>query len=230
MSTAHRARDRLDRPLRGAYPALPPPLDRCSEWWARRRPRVRLLIGVVALLAVAGALTSRVAVLEQRFAAPPVRVLVAEEFLPVGTAAPAVAMVRLPALAVPDGALEAVPDDAVVAVAVPKGAVVTRAHLDVQGPGAALPTDQRAVPVPVEEGWGLEAGGFADVWASGDIGEPAALLVEAAPVLAVHDGDLRPVAVVGVPAARVAEVATAGDGPGLLLTHAPAASRAVGRS
>ena len=222
MSLLRRAQDQLGGAVSGSYPPLPAPLDRCSDWWSARRPRVRLALALLALSVLVTVTGLRVAAVERRWGGPPQRVLVAAELIPVGAVQLPVEVRRLPPGVVPDDALAQLPPDAVVAMALPRGAVVTRAHLDRQGPGSALPADQRAVPVPVDEGWAVEPGGFADVWRAADHDGAPQLLVEAAPVLGVHEGDLQTVALIGIPERGVAEVAAVAGTGEVLLTHSPA--------
>lgn len=211
-------------PLDGPHTALPGPLDALAEGWARLRPRVRALAVVLAVVALFGAAELRAARAERRWGGAGVPVLVAEADLAAGTRDPALRRAVLPPVAVPPGAVGDAPDGAVLALALPEGAVLTGAHLDARGPAAGLDAGLRAVPVPVEDGWAVAPGGFVDVW-----------------VLGADDGAARQVA----RSRAVLEVTPAGDGAGLtalvgltedevgpttaglalggvLLTHAPA--------
>lgn len=208
--------------LRGPYPAWVAPLDGLFERWARLPPRVRLLLTVAAVLALVLAVQARVARAERRWGGAAVPVLVATAHVPVGAAArPAVAPVELPPAAVPPDALTAVPDGAVAALALPRGAVLTSHHLDPRGPAAGLPAGLRAVPIPVEDGWGVVAGGWVDVWVLGAGEAPASQVARSRSVLQVRDDGGGVTALVGLDADEVAAV-TEGLALGrVLLTHAP---------
>lgn len=207
--------------LRGPYPAWVTPLDGLFERWARLPPRVRLLVTVAAVLALVLAVQARVARAERRWGGAAVPVLVATEDVPVGAAHPAVAPVELPPAAIPPDALTAVPDGAVVALALPRGAVLTSRHLDPRGPAAGLAAGLRAVPIPVEDGWGVVAGGWVDVWVLGAGEAPAAQVARSRSVLEVRDDGGGVTALVGLEADEVAAT-TEGLALGrVLLTHAP---------
>ncbi|HWB70953.1 MAG TPA: hypothetical protein VG452_01950, partial [Egibacteraceae bacterium] len=140
---------RVAQLLSGPHPALPRPLDALAEHWARLRPRVRTLLAVALLVVAAGALQTRLRAADARWGGAPVAVLVAASDLPVGAPAAGLRRVDLPPAAVPPGAVGDVPEAAVLAMALPEGTVLTRAHLDPRGPGAGLDPSLRAVPVPV---------------------------------------------------------------------------------
>ena len=131
---------------------------------------------------------------------------------------------ELPPAAVPPGALDTVPADARLAFALPEGTVLTQAHLDPRGPAAGLAPGLRALPIPMEAGWTLLAGGRVDVWVQDGSGGPARLVARSCPVLAVAEPEHQaPTALIGLPAAAVGEVAR-GIGLGaVLLAHAPPA-------
>lgn len=213
---------RLSRLLDGPLPAWPRALDRCSERWASLRPRSRLALGWLAALAVLALVSARVSAAEARWGGTPVPAWVAVTDLAVG--APlrgSVDRVLLPPLALPSRSVRVVPPDGVLALALPQGAVLTQAHLDVRGPGAGLPPDERALPIPIEPGWGIAAGGWVDVWVLGGGDTPAQLVARSRPVLEVRDDDGRGTALVGLAGRQVSE-ATAGLAMGrVLLTHAP---------
>ncbi|MDQ3537423.1 MAG: hypothetical protein M3415_01285, partial [Actinomycetota bacterium] len=123
--------------------------------------------------------------------------------------------------AVPPAAVTKVPQGAVLAMALPEGAVLTEAHLDRRGPAAGLAEGLRAVPIPSEDGWGVVAGGWVDVWVLGAGDTPAQLVAESRPVLQVNHGDAGGTALVGL---EVAEVGPTNSGLALgrvLLAHAP---------
>jgi hypothetical protein len=163
----------------------------------------------------------RVRQAEARWGGEPRRALVAEAALPVGAAPQRLRGVRLPPGAVPDGAVARVPDGAMLALPLPAGAVLTEAHLDPRGPAAGLPGGLRAVPVPVEDGWGVSAGGWVDVWVLGAGEQPAALVASSRPVLEVRGDPAGATALIGLAADEVAGT-TAGLALGrVLLTHAP---------
>lgn len=205
----------------GAYPALAPPLDRVCEAWARTPPRLRLVLAAVAVLGFGGWTQARLDAAETRWGGAPVEVLVAAEDLPVGAREPALERRALPPAAVPPGAVLELPDDAVLALALPRGHVLAGTHLDVRGAAAGLAEGDRAVPVPVEEGWGVEAGGFVDVWVTaGPSDEAARLLARSSPVLAI-DPEQGPTALIGLAVDEVAALTEALSLGQVLLTHAP---------
>ncbi len=211
----------LDDLLRGPHLRLPRPLDALSERWSRLRPRVRSITVWAAALLGALALQARVTAAESRWGGPPRTVLVAAGDLPVGAAADAVLPRALPPAAVPPAAVAKVPPGAVLALALPEGAVLTEAHLDRRGPAAGLAEGLRAVPIPSEDGWGVVPGGWVDVWVLGAGDMPAQLVAESRPVLEVNHDDAGSTALVGLEAA---EVGPANSGLALgrvLLAHAP---------
>lgn len=214
----------LRRVLHGPHPRLPRPLDAVSEHWASLRPRVRALVAVASVLAVAGAVQVRVHAAETRWGGTPVSVLVAERHLAVGARATGLRRVALPPAAVPASAVIRPPSPAaVLALALPEGAVLTAAHLDARGPAAGLETSFRAVPVPVEEGWAITAGAWVDVWVLGSGEEPATLVARSRPVLDISEEDARRTALIGLSQDGEVGAATTGLALGaLLLTHAPA--------
>lgn len=212
----------LRRLATGPQPAWPRPVDAACEWWARLPPRVRLVLIVAVLVALAAATELRVQAAESRWGGEPVEVLTAAEDLPVGApAADGLRRARLPPEAVPDAALADVADDAVLAAPLPAGAVLTELHVSQQGPAAGLEPHLRVVPVAVEDGWGVEAGGWVDVWVAGGTARASEPVATRRPVLEVRDdGGSRPTALVGLHADEVAAVTAAGRG-GVRLTHAP---------
>jgi hypothetical protein len=218
----------LARLMGGPPLRAPVPLDLLAERWWRLQPRVRLVLVAVLLAAVAGWSEHRVGAAEARWGGPPQPALVATTDLPVGTVVGAgldlggsrlLRRVRFPPTALPPAAVTAVPLDGVLALALPRGAVLTRTHLDPRGPAAGLEPSLRAVPVPIDRGWGLVAGGWVDVWVLGAGDAPAAMVAASRPVLEVDDG--AGTALVGL---HTDEVGPATEGLALgriLLTHAP---------
>jgi hypothetical protein len=201
--------------------AWPRPFDALAERWARLRPRTRTLLTVAACVALVALVDARVRAAEARWGGAPVDALIATRALAVGVAPEDLRGVQLPPGAVPADALHAIPADAVLAFALPAGAVLTAAHLDVQGPAAGLPAQERAVPVPVEAGWGIAAGGWVDVWVLGGGEDASTLVASSRPVLEVRDREGQATALVGL---RDDEVAATTGGltlGGVLLTHAP---------
>jgi hypothetical protein len=207
--------------LRGPYLALPRPLDAVSEGWSRLPPRLRLVVGLLGVAVLVLAVSARIARAEARWGGPPVRVLVAAEDLPVGTIDPAVRAVERPPAAVPSGALSEVPDGAALAFALPEGSVLTSAHLDPRGPAVGLPPGSRAVPVPIEDGWGVTSGGRVDVWVLGAGTEPARQVARAAPVLEVSDDGTSRTALIGLAEDEVGPTTEGLAMGSMLLTHAP---------
>lgn len=219
-SVLHRLRAGLD----GPYPVLPRPLDTAAERWSSLRPRRRLLVVVLALAITAAGVQARIMAAEHRWGGAPVRVLVATGDLAVGAAVTAVRQVALPPDAVPATAVTGAPaDGAVLALALPEGAVLTTSHLDPRGPAAGLEEGQRAVPVPIEDGWHVTAGGWVDVWVLSPGEEPAALVARSRPVLEVREDGSSPTALVALDGDTEVGPATTGLALGrLLLTHVPA--------
>lgn len=214
---------RLRAALHGPYPVLPRPLDAASERWSSLRPRVRVLVVLLAAAVAAAGVQARVTAAEHRWGGAPVRVLVATGDLPVGAPVADLRRVALPPEAVPAAALtELPPDGAVLALALPEGAVLTASHLDPRGPAAGLDEGQRAVPVPIQDGWHVTAGGWVDVWVLGSGEEPATLVARSRPVLEVREDGSAPTALVALDGDTEVGPATTGLALGrLLLAHAP---------
>lgn len=206
--------------LSGPHPSLPQPLDAVAERWAHLRPRVRTLVVVGAVLALLAATQLRIQAADRQWGGEPVRVVVASRDVGVGEPATAVERVVRPPVAVPPGAVtDAPPAHAPLAFALPEGAVLTEAHLDPRGPSAGLEDGLRAVPVPVEEGWAITAGGWVDAWVLGVGEQPATLVASSRPVLELREGE---VALVGLDRdEEVGEVTTGLALGRVLLTHAP---------
>jgi Flp pilus assembly protein CpaB len=206
--------------LDGPRPALPGALDAVAERWASLPPRWRILLWCALVAAVLGGAEWRVRAAQAYWGGEPVAVLVAGEDLGVGEEPRGLRRVLLPPSAVPAGAVEGVDSGEALALALPEGAVLTRAHLDARGPGAGLAPGLRAVPITVDEGWAVTRGGWVDVWVL-DQGGSAELVARSRPVLDVRS-EAPATALVGLAQAEV-EAATRGLAQGsLLLTHAPA--------
>lgn len=212
---------RVSAQLDGPYPRLPRPLDALSEGWARLRPRARLLVGALAVLVVASAVPARIEREERRWGGAPVQVLVAAEDLPVGATHLTVRPAEYPPAAVPAGAVDDLPEGASLALALPEGSVLTAAHLDPRGPAAGLAEGFRAVPVPVEESWGIVGGGRVDVWVLGAEGQPARQVASAVPVLEVAEGGTGQTALVGLSEEDVGPTTEGLAAGRVLLTHVP---------
>lgn len=215
---------RVAAALRGPYPALPRPLDAASERWAALRPRVRIVVTVLAAGVALAGIQARIEAADSRWGGVPVPVLVATADLPVGAPLTDLQDVELPPGAVPVTALTTrPPDGAVLALALPEGAVLTESHVDARGPAAGLDEGLRALPIPVEDGWLVTPGGWVDVWVLGAGEEPARLVARSRPVLEVREDRPSPTALVGLDAGTEVGPATAGLAVGrLLLAHAPA--------
>ncbi len=219
---AVRGRGRKVGGLAGPPFVLPRALDAVAEGWARLGARVRFLVVLGLVVALGAGYGARVAAVDARWGGAPVEVLRAERALAVGEAPDDLERIVLPPAAVPEGAVSDVPADVVLALALPAGALLLGAHLDARGPAAALPAGERVLPLPVEAGWGVEAGAFVDVWVLG-AGEGAARLVaRSRPVLRVDaDEGQDGVALVALQADQVA-AATSGLAVGrVVLAHAP---------
>lgn len=213
---------RFEALLRGPHVRLPRPLDACSDWWSGRPPRVRMLTGALLVVAALLALDARGRAVDARWGGAPRPVLVAARPLAVGDPVSDLRTERLPPAAVPRGAVDGVRGNAVLALALPEGAVLTRGHLDERGPAAGLPDGMRAVPVPSERGWGLVEGGWVDVWTLGTGDEPSHLVAQRRPVLDVRDDTTGLTSLIGLAEDEVGAV-TSGLALGtVLLTHAPA--------
>jgi hypothetical protein len=207
--------------LRGPAPALPRFADRAAEAWARLGPRPRALAGLLAAVLLVLALASWARGVQARWGGSPVTVLVASSDLAPGDEPHGLRSARLPPALVPPDALRGPAPSGRLAFALPAGGVLTSRHLDPRGPGAGLPSGLRALPIPVERGWGVEAGGWVDVWVLGAADAPARLIGRSCPVLVVAvDGD-RETALVALPADQVGSL-TEGLALGrVLLAHAP---------
>jgi hypothetical protein len=212
---------RLDRALRGPHLRLVRPLDAASEWWSRRPPRIRMVLA--ALIVVAGllAVDSYVGSADARWGGPPQRVAIALRDLAVGDDLDDVRFQRLPPDVVPAEAITEIPQGAVLALALPRGAVLTSAHLDPRGPAAGLADGMRAVPVPTEPGWDVQQGGWVDVWTLGTGDRPARLVAASRPVLQVREDPSGLTTLVGLTGDEVEAVTTGLALGRVLLAHAP---------
>lgn len=218
-------RDRrlLRRMLAGAHPVLPMPLDRVSDWWTDRPPRVRIAVTVLLVLVGVVVAGARVRAAQTRWGGPPVAVLVATDDIGVGEPPTRVRRVDVPPALAPAGAVLHPDADDVLSIALPSGTVLTERHLTHTGPAVGLPPDLRAVPIPVEEGWGVVPGGWVDVWvlSDGAAADPAQAAARSRPVLELREDDLRRTALVGLAADEV-RLVTSGLADGrILLAHAP---------
>lgn len=209
----------VTRHLQGPPVALPAVIDRCSEHWWRLSPRSRAALVLLALIALVTAGELRVALVRHQWDGPPRRALVATTDVAVGHA-PQVRAVRLPPALVPVNAPQHVAEGTRLAFALPEGTVLTRAHLSARGPAAGLSQDLRVVPVPVDPGWDVRAGGWVDVWALSSPGG-STRIAEHRPVLAVLSEDDPPSALVGLATTEVAAAMRGFADGEVLLTHAP---------
>lgn len=217
--------------LSGPLPALPRPVDALSERWAALPPRARAVTVVVLALALVTTAEARVQIATQRWGGEPTTVLVAERDHAPGEL-PVVRTERRPRALVPPGAASADTAASELALALPTGAVLTDSHLDPAGPGATLPAGLRAVPIPVEDRWGVTAGGWVDVWDIGGRAGTGHLVAGQRAVLELDEGDERapPVAIVALATDEVPAVTAALASGGVLLAHAPAPPGAASSS
>jgi hypothetical protein len=209
--------------LQGLHPALPAPLDHCAERWAGTPPRIRLAAGLLAVVALIGVTESRVRSAERRWGGAPATVWVASADLGAGEPLGGLERRQVPPTVAPPAAVTSPPRRAVLSVPLPAGTILTEAHLAARGPAAGLAPGLRAVPIPVEHGWGVVAGGWVDVWVLGagredDTRKAAA---RSRPVLEVHEEGITPTALVGLDLTEVEAVTGALADRRLLLTHAP---------
>lgn len=205
-------------PLQGPPFALPRRVDRLADRWARLPPRLRVILLLTAVLLFGGLQAGRLADAQARWGGEGAPVWRATTTAAAGhNAAQVVERIRLPRAAVPPTAITGrLPPSTVLALPLVEGAILTDIHLSPVGPAAALPPDERVVPIPVERAWGIEAGGVVDVWAVTDDREDPTPLATARPVLLLRDDGPRPVALVSLHEDAVAE-ATATLARGRLL-------------
>jgi len=212
-----RLRDLLPGLTTGGPPVLPAWLDRLSEWWWSRPPRLRVALAVLAVL-LALVVVGRGATRSPW--GPPVPVLVTAVDLEPGVHVDGhdLRTVPWPAGLVPDDAVTALadlPDEARVRSAVPAGTPLTVRHL-VSGLAGLLESGQVAVAVPRDGLPVVPTGARVDVVTAGVHGE-AARVTAAARVLAL-DGDW---VWLGVPAEQADSVATAAVTGRVLLAIRP---------
>lgn len=212
---------RLLHPFRGPPPALPTALDRCSERWWRLPPRVRALSIVLLAVAVLGVDQWRVIHAQQRWGGPARHALIAVEHAHVGDR-PQLRAVALPPAMVPAGAPGSIADDARLALALPQGAVLTRAHLSPRGPAVGLDPGLRVVPLPVPEGLDIVEGATVDVWVLTSASGASHRVARGRPVVGVTEGDGNdPVALIGLATGEVAATVRGLADGDVLLTQAP---------
>ncbi len=192
--------------LDGPPPALPGPLDRLAERWAMLRPRGRAVVGLAAVLVLMTAQGLHTASVQARWGGDPQLVWRATATIPAGQAPRQdLQRVRLPRAAVPATVVTGPLDpQAVLALPLAAGGLLTTIHLSPAGPAAGLSPDERLVPVPVQASWGIEAGSVVDVWAVDDLTADPAPLATARPVLQLRDDGPQPVALVSLDAGDVA--------------------------
>ncbi|WP_370323683.1 hypothetical protein [Euzebya sp.] len=195
-------------PFHGPPPALPGPLDRAAERWAHLPPRLRIALVVAAVMLLGALQANRLNVVQTRWGGEGQLVWLASATVAAGQpVSGAVERVRLPAVAVPPGAVTGrLPDDASLSLPLVEGAVLTEVHLAAEGPAAALPSDQRVVPLPVDPAWGVEAGTLVDVWAVADRDRPPEPLAQARTIVQLTDDGPRPVALIAVQEDEVATI------------------------
>jgi Flp pilus assembly protein CpaB len=212
-----RFRDLLPGLTSGGPPVLPAWLDRLSEWWWGRPPRLRTVLVAVAILlglVVIGRGATRSPW------GPPTQVLVATADLEPGTPIDGdrLRAAQWPGGLVPDDAIIAVadlPDDARVRSNVPAGTPLTARHL-VTGLAGLVAPGHVAVSVPRDGLPIVPTGARVDVVTAGVHGE-AARITAGARVLAL-DGDW---VWLGVPAEQADAVATAAVTGRVLLAIRP---------
>lgn len=204
---------------------LPRPADAISRRWSRLPPRGRLLLASLAVLAVVVAAETRVRAAQLRWGGPPVQVWVAAADTGIGEV-PRLTPVRLPPRIVPAAALSTAPGARPVTVPLPAGAVITEAHVAPAGPAVGLPSGLRLVPVPVDDGWGLAAGGAVDVWIGEPDGDGATLVARHRAVADVRTDEGGNLTALVAVAAREVPALTGGLARGTVwLSHVPAAER-----
>jgi hypothetical protein len=211
----------VPRRLQGPPLVLPAALDRLSERWWSLTPRMRTLLVVVAGAVLIGGAQWRVAEAQRRWGGPPRRALIAVRDAAAGQT-PQLRPARLPPALVPRDAPQRVDDDVRLALALPEGAVLTRAHVSPRGPAAGLDHDLRVVPIPVDPGWDVRPGSRVDVWVLAPEPARSTLIARRRPVVSINptDGDDR-AALVGMAAPEVAAVMRGLVDGQVLLTQAP---------
>lgn len=210
--------------LNGPPFVLPRPVDWMSRAWAHLAPRVRSLMVLSIMLTVLAATHLRVVRAESRWGGEPVTAWVATTDTGVGMV-PDLRQVRLPPLAIPPASVtstQSAMSGRPLTMALPAGGVLTELHTAAAGPAVGLPAGDRLVPVPVDEGWGVTAGGTVDVWIRSVDGDGARLVAAERVVVDVRadeSGDLT--ALVAIDREAVPEV-TGGLARGSVsLSHVP---------
>lgn len=215
------------RPRRSLRPVRPRLPRRALPWYL-----AVIALAVVTTLVVRGSLR-RAAEAEAAYGrSRPVAVMVRD--VPAGevVAPDDLTVRRWPTALVPPGALDATPADRTALVPLVAGEALVEARLSgpgIDGPGALLGPDERAVPIPVTvPGLALEVGDRVDVLAGGAIGGGPTgdlpigatgpdLVVSGATVVAVSEDAVA----VAVPARSAADVAAALTAGPLVLALRP---------
>lgn len=182
---------------------------------------MRIVVIVTAVVAAGAATEVRVRAAHARWGGPPVAAWVAVEGAGVGET-PQLRRVRLPPRALPSAFLRGEPPGTPLTMALPAGAVLTEAHVAPAGPAVGIAPDARLVPVPVDEGWSVTAGGAVDVWVRDDTGGSATLVATRQAVMDVRvdeSGDLTALVVIG--ADEVPAVASGLARGAVWLSHVP---------
>ncbi len=211
--------------VRGALPRLLGPpvrlpgiVDRIAEGWWRLTPRVRSLLGALAVLGALGAVLLRIALSPY---GPPTTVLVTTVELAAGaTPSPSdVSPARWPAALLPPArpATRADLDGSRLTMDVTAGTVLTLAHLRDDGPLATLTRGSAAIPVPLTMLRGVTSGSRLDLVGVAGDGSGRTIAREAR-VLAV-DGDTVWLEVTRDRAADVAAAALRGTLSGAVLAE-----------
>jgi len=211
----------LSQLLHGPAPALPRALDDLAEWWAGLGARQRMVVGITGVLLLVASAAQWSGSVDARWGGAPVRVFVASSDLAPGAKAGGLEERWYPPVVVPPGAVSEVTEGARLAFALPAGTVLTEAHLDPRGPGRGLAAGLRALPIPLEAGWGVEAGGWVDVWVLSAGEQPATLVARSCPVLQVEAADQTATALVAIPEAAIGAAAEGLALGRVLLAHAP---------
>lgn len=210
---------RLRRHLDGPPFALPGALDRWSERWWRLTPRRRALLAGVIVLGALLAANAWVDHVQRRWGGPARRALVAVDHTVVGER-PHLRAVLLPPAMVPPDAPQRVDGEQRLALALPRGAVLTRAHLSPRGAAVGLDAHLRAVALPVPAGLELRPGSTVDVWVLRPDPGGSRLVARGRPVLRVGEDD-ESVALVGLSTPEVAAAMRGLAGDAVVLTQAP---------
>ncbi len=211
---------RLVRRLHGPPFVLPPALDRCCERWWRMPPRIRVLALLLLVAAVLVTGQVRVARAQRRWGGPPRRALIAVTDTHVGER-PSLRATLLPPAMVPPDAPQTVDPDARLALALPAGAVLTRAHVSPRGPAVGLARDLRVVSLPVQPGLDIHPGGSVDVWVLTAAPGRAHRVARQRPVVGVTTTDDESTALVGLASAEVGGTMRALADGQVVLTQAP---------